>query len=218
MYASGKIVTRIRIYFVMLQNTLISVTLDAQGIMPGQDRNARVASSTLNLDQVPMKLWKIERWGHLNYNLFTVGSPTSLEVLRCSGKYVKKDTVILKLRENGSNYRFLIMSITTLKSIPFSVLLTPPETIFWHPSHWLDGLHEAGRCQGERDCLLQEGEVWSWQEGSYYCQEQWWVNIWFGIWIGFAFSGIWSKKSEGYIIKFCFFTISIFSVLCMVYL
>merc|ERR1712106_666523 len=33
------------------------------------------------------------------------GSPTSLEVLRGSGKYIKKDTVILKLRENGSNYR-----------------------------------------------------------------------------------------------------------------
>merc|ERR1712179_328121 len=35
------------------------------------------------------------------------GSPTSLEVLQCSGKYVKKDSVILKLRENGSNYRIV---------------------------------------------------------------------------------------------------------------
>jgi len=32
------------------------------------------------------------------------GSPISLEVLRCSGKYIKKEAVILKLRENGSNY------------------------------------------------------------------------------------------------------------------
>ena len=48
----------------------------------------------------------------MNDSLFTVGSPTSLEVLRCSGKYVKKDTVILKLRENGSNYRFILLSMS----------------------------------------------------------------------------------------------------------
>ena len=35
----------------------------------------------------------------------TPGAPKSLEVLKNSGKYTKKDLVILKLRENGLNYR-----------------------------------------------------------------------------------------------------------------
>ena len=43
----------------------------------------------------------------LHQHFSASGSPTSLEVLRGSGKYIKKDTVILKLRENGSNYRFV---------------------------------------------------------------------------------------------------------------
>ena len=35
------------------------------------------------------------------------GSPTQLEVLRVAkGKWVKKETVILKLVENGSKYRW----------------------------------------------------------------------------------------------------------------
>ena len=38
-------------------------------------------------------------------NLPLTGAPNSLEVIKCSGKYVKKDVVILKLRENGLNYR-----------------------------------------------------------------------------------------------------------------
>ena len=33
------------------------------------------------------------------------GAPNTLEVIKGSGKYVKKDVVILKLRENGLNYR-----------------------------------------------------------------------------------------------------------------
>ena len=33
------------------------------------------------------------------------GAPKSLEVIKCSGKYVKKDIVVLRLRENGLNYR-----------------------------------------------------------------------------------------------------------------
>lgn len=33
------------------------------------------------------------------------GAPNSLEVIKGSGKHVKKDVVILRLRENGLNYR-----------------------------------------------------------------------------------------------------------------
>ena len=33
------------------------------------------------------------------------GAPKSLEVIKWSGKYVKKDIVLLRLRENGLNYR-----------------------------------------------------------------------------------------------------------------
>ena len=34
------------------------------------------------------------------------GAPKSLEVIKSSGKYVKKEIVVLRLRENGLNYRF----------------------------------------------------------------------------------------------------------------
>ena len=33
------------------------------------------------------------------------GAPKSLEVLKSSGKYIRKDKVVLKLRENGQNYK-----------------------------------------------------------------------------------------------------------------
>ena len=35
-----------------------------------------------------------------------LGAPKSLDVLKHSGKYIKKDIVILQLRENGLNYRW----------------------------------------------------------------------------------------------------------------
>ena len=34
------------------------------------------------------------------------GAPKSLEVIKWSGKYVRKDILLLRLRENGLNYRF----------------------------------------------------------------------------------------------------------------
>ena len=42
-----------------------------------------------------------------HHNIPLTGAPNSLEVIKCSGKYVKKDNVILKLRENGLNYRLM---------------------------------------------------------------------------------------------------------------
>lgn len=42
-----------------------------------------------------------------HHHIPLTGAPNSLEVIKCSGKYVKKDNVILKLRENGLNYRLM---------------------------------------------------------------------------------------------------------------
>ena len=44
---------------------------------------------------------------HPNPNVNFQGAPKSLDVLKHSGKYIKKDIVILQLRENGLNYRWL---------------------------------------------------------------------------------------------------------------
>ena len=58
------------------------------------------------------------------------GAPKSLEVIKWSGKYVKKDIVLLRLRENGLNYRLYINRQSVSKVLKlFSALLTLTESL-----------------------------------------------------------------------------------------
>jgi len=49
----------------------------------------------------------IEYSTEAHQDLPVTGAPKSLDVLKHSGKYIKKDIVILQLRENGLNYRIV---------------------------------------------------------------------------------------------------------------
>jgi len=96
------------------------------------------------------------------------GSPTSLEVLKVArGKWVKKETVILKLRENGFNY-----SISDIKGVNLFTLQrtdTQEDTmqLMDMKGREIGGVLIESLCSGKRSYITVKKD------------------------------GIWSKKSEG---------------------
>ena len=95
------------------------------------------------------------------------GAPNSLEVIKSSGKYVKKDFVLLSLRENGLNYRLYDnrrrvqkLDIDTYNS---QHCRRGRRTLLLSPVNRADGQLDQAVGQQGQDCgQLQEGEVWSW--------------------------------------------------------
>ena len=71
--------------------------------------NSSWASNTpLRLTRTSLsQVWRIVcHYHHGLQAVNCIGAPKSLDVLKHSGKYIKKDIVILQLRENGLNYRW----------------------------------------------------------------------------------------------------------------
>ena len=71
-----------------LHDTTITITITTTNNNNNTNYNMGIEYSTEDHQDIPV-----------------TGAPKSLEVIKWSGKYVKKDIVLLRLRENGLNYR-----------------------------------------------------------------------------------------------------------------
>jgi len=96
------------------------------------------------------------------------GSPTSLEVLKVAkGKWIKKETVILKLRENGSNYNITDIEGVNYFNLQKTDLQDDSMVLTDMKGREIGGFLSERICQGKRAYITVKKE------------------------------GLWSKKAEG---------------------